>query len=865
MTTRLSTMITSISASDVAKITSGQVIIDVTLAVKEIVENSLDAGSDKIDITFNNYGIQSVEVSDNGHGIDPSDFEALCLRHHTSKLQTFDDLTAVRTLGFRGEAMSALCSVSKVKISTCTKESFPKATELNFDSMGRILARKTMVSGKKGTTVTVSDLFHGMPVRQKTLAKNGKKEYFKAVQLLTGYLLAYPGVRFTIFNISGSTGKKSMTMGTQGDKSTIPDTLVSLFGSNGAYGLVPLDLDSGNIEARFKLNLQSVPMSLRVHAVGYISDSSFGLGRGSSDRQFLTINRRPVTHKKITKVINEVYKTFNTLQSPVFVIDLEVDTAFLDVNVTPDKRMVMIQSEDVVAEALREKLTEFYEPRNNVVPMNQVVKMGGGDRIQVKEENQRLGNRKIAEMSKTKTNENSDRSQSDDGRSVRNRTNSKVTISGTTSGPKDSGSEISENEEESAQNDCNHNGHRERGNNGSRTGELDQEDSVTVEYAVAEVNDEFDSEEGNISSQVEEESQDEDEHKSEDQDRGGPNDSLNEGQYGEKLRRIKESPAVLLPATHSHTEDTGYLSSHDNAPEHTCTVDATTHPSIEATATPATPASVKGAYDDDFADLQDTIDLFVDPVTPKTLQVPGILPVHRMRMKIKVPKMNVEKVKPTSGTTCVLAALHDLAQSLEIHKSDFTSMEVVGQFNLGFIVVTHQGKLFIVDQHALDEIYNYEVLMRTLELRAQPLVVPRQLELLPIDEMIVLEHRQQLRTNGFVVTEDADAPPGRRAVLQAVPVLRNIVFDDADLHEIVHKLHSSTGNAVRCTKVDSMIALRACRRSIMVGLALSTSTMRRVVQHLAELERPWNCPHGRPTMRHLADMEGSVFVHDYEV
>lgn len=253
--------------------------------------------------------------------------------------------------------------------------------------------------------------------------------------------------------------------------------------------------------------------------------------------------------------------------------------------------------------------------------------------------------------------------------------------------------------------------------------------------------------------------------------------------------------------------------------------------------------------------------------------------LHHLRQHIllDIPGIIEQDKSHTHPDSKHVAHLHDLTEAMEIKKKDFLDMKVIGQFNLGFIIVKHEERIFIVDQHALDEIYNFEVLMSSLVLQAQPLVVPRMLELSAIDEMVILQHLEQLYKNGFIIEEVEDAVPGRRVQLRAVPVLKNIVFDDSDMHELVHKLHehggafenktNHTGNvaSVRCTKVDKMIALRACRLSIMIGQALSRTKMSEVVQHLAGLDKPWNCPHGRPTVRHLADFQGEGFCMDYEL
>ena len=114
--------IKAIEGRSVHQIQSGQVIVDLCSVVKEVVENSLDAGATSIEVRFKNHGLDSIEVQDNGKGIAPEDFETIALKHYTSKLSSYEDLSSLDTFGFRGEALSSLCAVSKFHIVTARAE-----------------------------------------------------------------------------------------------------------------------------------------------------------------------------------------------------------------------------------------------------------------------------------------------------------------------------------------------------------------------------------------------------------------------------------------------------------------------------------------------------------------------------------------------------------------------------------------------------------------------------------------------------------------------------------------------------------------------------------------------------------------------
>lgn len=346
--------IKNIDNKDINKITSGQVIIELKSIIKELIENSVDAGSTTVEITFHNYGIDEISVQDNGSGISPSDFASVCLRNHTSKLSTFEDLQFLTSLGFRGEALNSICSVSEsVGITTVqqSNEDFNKIYTLNYDNMGKLTNESFKLTKQaSGTLVVISKLFHNLPVRYKNFVKNSKKEFHKSINFIINYMLMYPNVKFNVVNVTNS--KKAVILNSKGgDNTTVLDNMITIFGAHGAKGLIPMDVE---IDDEISLS-------------GFMSDYSFGYGgRSSSDRQFLFVNKRPVVCKKISKMITECYKQFNHLQYPVFILNLQINPNMLDVNLTPDKTKVLIHNEDSVVQQLKDAITEFLDSRSNV-------------------------------------------------------------------------------------------------------------------------------------------------------------------------------------------------------------------------------------------------------------------------------------------------------------------------------------------------------------------------------------------------------------------------------------------------------------------------------------------------------------------
>ncbi|CAH7272521.1 Pms2 [Phodopus roborovskii] len=191
----------------------------------------------------------------------------------------------------------------------------------------------------------------------------------------------------------------------------------------------------------------------------------------------------------------------------------------------------------------------------------------------------------------------------------------------------------------------------------------------------------------------------------------------------------------------------------------------------------------------------------------------------------------------------------------EISKSMFAEMEILGQFNLGFIITKLKEDLFLVDQHAADEKYNFEMLQQHTVLQAQRLITPQTLNLTAVNEAVLIENLEIFRKNGFDFVIDEDAPVTQRAKLISLPTSKNWTFGPQDIDELIFMLSDSPGVMCRPSRVRQMFASRACRKSVMIGTALNTNEMKKLITHMGEMDHPWNCPHGRPTMRHIANLD----------
>lgn len=207
-----------------------------------------------------------------------------------------------------------------------------------------------------------------------------------------------------------------------------------------------------------------------------------------------------------------------------------------------------------------------------------------------------------------------------------------------------------------------------------------------------------------------------------------------------------------------------------------------------------------------------------------------------------------------------------------LKKEDFLRMRILGQFNKGFIITELESDIFIIDQHASDEIYNFEMLQRGEKIQKQRLLQPRYLELPASAESLLLENINLIEKFGYEVQVCTNRKVGNRIMITCVPMSKqsNKMLNMNDIDELLFILSESELNPgsistssieksaslteVKSSSLRSIYASKACRKSVMIGDSLNRTEMKRIITHMNEIDQPWNCPHGRPTMRHLANI-----------
>ncbi|KAF3482814.1 uncharacterized protein GIQ15_02138 [Arthroderma uncinatum] len=1018
-----------IEARSVHQIQSGQVIVDLCSVVKELVENSLDAGATSIDVRFKNNGLDLIEIQDNGHGISPDNYESLALKHYTSKLSTFADLTSLQTFGFRGEALSSLCAVSTLKVVTAEAHQAPRASKLDFEFSGKLKSTQ-VVAGQKGTTISVENLFKPLPVRRRELEKNIKREYGKVLALLHAYACISTGVRFNVKN-QMSKGKSAVVFATKSNPTT-RENISNVYGAKTLLALMPLDLDlefePSSAAKRFQGTGGKSTNNIFVH--GHISKPIFGEGRQTPDRQMFFANSRPCGLPQIAKAFNEVYKSFNLSQSPFIFANFEMDTGAYDVNVSPDKRTILLHDAGALIESLKASLTELFENQDQTVPVSQLASSKQNeirprkertpptsvDATQDLEEpsaiagySQGLGQNDVVEHDDRETAQTPQSSMKEAlqmfGSGSKDTQTPEQTIEHDPVIPESSGvyttpgnpsdNKTTESDKGLSQTQSTQEHHissspsygtpthkpgvvqnafdRMRINRpaaematitiGNKTYQstigrdpvkrrlesypglhmhspASKTRAITInrsklsrslqaftapgtqpnegdlsDDAIEDENGEEDEKDVSIAgldgsnTEGEEEVQDEAPEGDDDDEEDNANEHEEHEEHEERheVQTLQHSRESRLKRGDSPTSDSdeSYIDDDERKHREDAKVDELIKAAESASAVPsernierAERIVRKPRKKDSTHELICNVDTSIANIETQ------IKTLYESIQSFKNEHVAHGQDEADDGDQQIAP---ETKLSLAVSKKDFAKMRIIGQFNLGFILATRPGtkrnddpacigtsaeqdELFIIDQHASDEKYNFERLQAETTVQNQRLVQPKLLDLTAVEEETIIDNLAALEKNGFIVEVDTsgDEPIGRRCKLISLPLSKEVVFNTRDLEELIVLLAESPqhsqgtpakrlrnefdsdaegvgGSAAvsspfsdhlvpRPSKVRKMFAMRACRSSIMIGKNLTHRQMENVVKHMGMIDKPWNCPHGRPTMRHLVSL-----------
>ncbi|MHA1368471.1 MAG: DNA mismatch repair endonuclease MutL [Promethearchaeota archaeon] len=318
---------------DYEKIAAGEVIERPASVVKELIENSIDAGASRIEVHVEDAGKKLIKVIDNGRGIPPDEVKFAFHRHTTSKIRGFQDIYNLSTLGFRGEALASIKAIAKVEIITRTKDN-ELGRKVVFE--GDACVDESEVSCPVGTTISVKHLFYNVPVRRRFL-KSKAVEFSHISDIITRYALAYHELDIKLFH----DGRK--VIDAPPSQGNLLNTIVSIYGRDHAKNMIKIDCKSELFELH-----------------GYIANPS--ITRSSRVYSSLFVNNRYIYSSEIAKTIESAYHgRLMKGRYPFYILFLDVEPSMIDVNIHPTKKEIKFYNEDDIYKSIHDCVLEKLE------------------------------------------------------------------------------------------------------------------------------------------------------------------------------------------------------------------------------------------------------------------------------------------------------------------------------------------------------------------------------------------------------------------------------------------------------------------------------------------------------------------------
>ncbi|HCM92568.1 MAG TPA: DNA mismatch repair endonuclease MutL [Lachnospiraceae bacterium] len=352
--------ITVLDKNTIDKIAAGEVVERPVSVVKELVENSIDAGAGAITVEIKDGGISYIRVTDNGCGIKKDQVKTAFLRHATSKIKSIEDLIDVGSLGFRGEALSSIAAVSKVELLTKTEEEFTGtryviegSRELSCDDVGL----------PEGTTFIVRHIFYNTPARRKFL-KTPQTEGSYISDFMEKIMLSNPDIAFKLI-INNNTRLQSSGNG------KITDIIYNLYGKDLVDGLLPIEADDGDTKI-----------------TGYIGKPE--LSRGNRSFEIYYVNQRYIQSTVIRRALDEAYKPYLMLHKyPVVFLYFNISPELIDVNVHPTKKEIRFLEGGVLYDQIVKSIQETLSHKELIPDIHEKDKTISGTVKKIENENLR--------------------------------------------------------------------------------------------------------------------------------------------------------------------------------------------------------------------------------------------------------------------------------------------------------------------------------------------------------------------------------------------------------------------------------------------------------------------------------------------
>ena len=803
------------------KIAAGEVIERPASVIKEMVENSIDAGATNITVEIKNGGISYIKVSDNGKGIAQDDLEIALERHATSKIRSADDLDTVTSMGFRGEALASIAAIANVELVSKTQEQ-----EIGYRVIveaGNVL-EKEEAGCKTGTTITVRNLFFNTPVRYKFL----KKDYTESgyiEDVITRIALVNPNIAIKLIN----TGKTVIQTNGSGDMKSV---IYSIYGKDIANGIMEVSYQYEDI-----------------NIVGVVGKPE--IARSNRSNQLFFVNKRYIKDKTLTAATEQAYKGLIPIGKFGFVVlDMEMNPAKVDVNVHPAKLEVRFEEENKVFQAiyhaikdtlLKTELVANSEKALHVEKMETARELTFEERLRnLKEEKQRK-QESGGLFSFRKQNEKQIENYTDEESKIKTNV-----IEDAYSNSEQASGNILEDvyrAKTSAENKLN-------------AGEPIDTSDILAKLKEMKENLEKELKEKHVNSQIIQEGEkiqnptEENDHQGETLEESKEEYSVQEEQLGnnDEIHTSSEEETVENAEDTNTTE--GLENNHENAENDIKTVNNektqestdgeqvvdNTNEMIENIENPEIKQEFK-EIKEKMQQLNDNPKVVSDDFNEMYAKLFGRLPIQDDEEKVIEEKEKERDIDILKDNVSVFDGIEEYQKPV---------YKFIGIAFKTYIIIEIGQEMYIIDQHAAHERIMYEKVKENYYSESskdsQMLLLPDVITLTHKEMDIAKENMEMFRKAGFTLEEFGE----NTIKLTGVPT----VCIDLDTKELFLETLDEINTVARTAKQEKeekFIATVACKAAVKANMALDEKEVESLMDKLLSLPNPFTCPHGRPT------------------
>lgn len=776
------------------QIAAGEVIERPASVIKEMVENSIDAGANNITVEIKNGGISYIKVTDNGKGIAQDDLEIAFERHATSKIRSAEDLDTVTSMGFRGEALASIAAIATVELVSKTKEQ-----DVGYRVVveaGEIL-NKEETACPKGTSITVRNLFFNTPVRYKFL----KKDYTESgyvEDVITRIALVNPNIAIKLIN----TEKTVIQTNGNGDMKSV---IYSIYGK---------DIANGIMEVSYKYE--------DINITGVIGKPE--IARSNRSNQLFFVNKRYIKDKALTAATEQAYKGLIPIGKFGFVVlNIDMNPAKVDVNVHPAKLEVRFEEESKIFQAiyhsikdslLKTELVANSEKSIHIEESNKINEQKNNPYIELsfeerlknlkesKKENQTGGLFSFRKQNQKQIEEYTEEESKIKTNVVENnlKTNSKVGEPINTSDILEQLKKLKENMEKEIQN--------KEMLKEEQNPKLEEENTEYAINKVDEVGGTLNKSDENLEGKISE---------------GVANEKINESADENSETSIETENQVELTYSEQPVE---------NKEEQIKEMDLKTEEIIEKIENPEIKQEFK-EIKEKMQKLNDNPQVVTDDFNEMYTKLFGNPPIQEIK----------EEDKDTNANDIINSNVSMFDEIEEYKKPNYKFIGIVFKT---YIILEIDQEMYILDQHAAHERIMYEKVKKNYYSEtskdSQMLLLPDVITLTHKEMDIAKENMQMFEKAGFSLEEFGE----NTIKLTGVPTVC-IDLDNKELFLETLDEINTVARTAKQEKEEKFIATVACKAAVKANMALGVQEVESLMDKLLALPNPFTCPHGRPT------------------